>query len=347
MSSFAKKAFFALIATTVLLVLVEAFLALTNLGRAGSERFYRNIFDPLSLPIPEAENPYVALSEFMNKNGLRGADFSRTKPAGAFRVICLGDSTTFSLTPLETSYPYLLEQALNQGRAEKKIEVINAGVPGTNLYQQRLLFEKLFWRTSPDLVILMTNPNTRKDLKKYRDRMKEPFFACLQNARIALAKSATYRFIRRALKGGVQEDVLDDAQLFIDDPRMQESFMADYREDLDCMRRYAKEWNFEIVVVGSFEKYHIELLRKENVSPDNPDYLQQALCYYLDRRIYEYAGEHGLLYIDATQDLVRHDPEDPGMWLDPYHLDAEGYRIFVARLVKELREHGKIPLPDQ
>ncbi|GAF79454.1 unnamed protein product, partial [marine sediment metagenome] len=207
-----KSLRFALVATLLFFLALETALRLTGADRVGEEEFYRNIFDPLTLPIPGTTNPYSDIVEFMNKGGFRGPDFGRAKPEDTFRIVCLGDSTTFSLGRYEESYPYLLEKILNEGRPSKRIEVINAGVPGTNIYQQRLLFERLFAGTDPDMVLLMSGPNCRGDLKDYRDRMKKPHRAILRRVNLALYHLALYRVAMRILKGGVSEEVRDDSR---------------------------------------------------------------------------------------------------------------------------------------
>src|SRR5512136_222579 len=48
------------------------------------------------------------------------------KHRGEYRIICLGESTTFG------QYPSFLEEALNRYNINIKFSVIDKGVPGTN-----------------------------------------------------------------------------------------------------------------------------------------------------------------------------------------------------------------------
>src|SRR5262245_20229771 len=64
-----------------------------------------------------------------NTAGFRGPEFSREKAAGAVRIVCLGESTTYctGLADHET-WPARLQVKLQQGWPTP-VEVINAGVP--------------------------------------------------------------------------------------------------------------------------------------------------------------------------------------------------------------------------
>lgn len=78
------------------------------------------------------------------------------KSPGVFRVLCLGSSSTAgvgSTDPRTASYPAVLQQRL-QARTEHPVEVVNAGVPGAQLYTLRVLFDRAFVHLDPDLVVL-------------------------------------------------------------------------------------------------------------------------------------------------------------------------------------------------
>lgn len=64
-----------------------------------------------------------------NSDGFRGPEIARPKPAGVYRIVCLGGSTTYtSFTDDDQTYPVLLEQELEQRLPGRDFEVINAGV---------------------------------------------------------------------------------------------------------------------------------------------------------------------------------------------------------------------------
>jgi len=105
----------------------------------------------------------IAYNVTINKLGFRGPEFSLEKPPGVFRILCLGDSTTFSVhVNDDQTYPFQLQKILNENF--KTLEVINAGVPnwGTN-DQLRFLKERAI-QVKPDLIIHLFCNNDPKDI---------------------------------------------------------------------------------------------------------------------------------------------------------------------------------------
>ena len=85
-------------------------------------------------------------------NGLRAPLHPETKPAGAFRVMTLGCSTTFGWgVDDDASYPARLEAILAQ--SGHPAEVINGGQPGYSLFQGLWLWDRVLARYSPDVVL--------------------------------------------------------------------------------------------------------------------------------------------------------------------------------------------------
>jgi len=64
----------------------------------------------------------------INSHGFRDREIVVPKPAGLFRIVCIGGSTTAEGPTNELTYPKLLEQLLRERYGESRIEVINAGV---------------------------------------------------------------------------------------------------------------------------------------------------------------------------------------------------------------------------
>lgn len=92
----------------------------------------------------------------INSHGTRGREFETLKPAGTFRVLCLGDSRTFGWGLAEDeTYAGRLEVLLRRAApAGSRIDVINAGVNAWS-YPQMLIYLKRYGLDySPDVVIL-------------------------------------------------------------------------------------------------------------------------------------------------------------------------------------------------
>lgn len=88
----------------------------------------------------------------MNSRGFRTGEAELPKPAGVYRIICIGGSTTVQGKTNEDTYPALLEKRLRSRYPEMKIEVLNFGISGT--FSDHWLGdpEELF-KYQPDLII--------------------------------------------------------------------------------------------------------------------------------------------------------------------------------------------------
>ncbi len=93
-----------------------------------------------------------------NQWGFRDREASSPKPAGAFRVVCIGGSTTEEGQTNETTYPKLLEARLQAAFPEKTVEVFNAGTSGVAT-EGHLLRLPEYLALEPDLVVLHIGVN--------------------------------------------------------------------------------------------------------------------------------------------------------------------------------------------
>jgi len=98
----------------------------------------------------------------VNSVGLRGEDFAVVKPASTFRVICMGESSTFGFYDRdEFTYPALTQQVLRrQGALQAgRIEVINAGIPHANSDQILAMERGELLDYKPDVLTLYAGFN--------------------------------------------------------------------------------------------------------------------------------------------------------------------------------------------
>ena len=120
----------------------------------------------LVMPDPLGRNPYVlrpgtyaridaAPPIHVNRLGFRGPELSREK-GGRFRIVALGESTTFGMTylPGDRPWPEVLEQRIARELAcDRPVEVINAGVPGWTLANQVTRLPEDVLPLEPDLIV--------------------------------------------------------------------------------------------------------------------------------------------------------------------------------------------------
>lgn len=95
-----------------------------------------------------------------NSRGFNSPEIPYQKPAGTFRVVALGDSSTFGWgVGAEENYPRLLESELERRNPRATIEVVNLGVCGYSSLQGRILLQREALRYHPDVMTLSYGSN--------------------------------------------------------------------------------------------------------------------------------------------------------------------------------------------
>ncbi|MEE8483410.1 MAG: SGNH/GDSL hydrolase family protein [Nitrospinota bacterium] len=101
----------------------------------------------------------------INSLGFRGGEIG-PKDKGRSRILLLGDSFTlgYGVSDGET-VPFYLESLLT--KSGRGVEVINGGIGGTTIIQQKRLYEKYGETLEPDEVILLFCLNDLKDIRNF------------------------------------------------------------------------------------------------------------------------------------------------------------------------------------
>ena len=138
-----------------------------------------------------------------NARGFRSPDFEEAKRPGMFRIICLGDSSTFGMNVDDAdAYPQVLQRLLDE-RAPGRFEVLNLGVPGYSSRQGLELLRQQALGYQPDLVIFAFGTNDRFWRRSISDDQlirlnQSPTGGALWYLREAAEHVYTYRLVRRA-----------------------------------------------------------------------------------------------------------------------------------------------------
>ena len=112
-----------------------------------------SFFEVESDHISEKDREFLGLYS-INSEGFRGPEFMKNKPDNTYRIIAVGESTTFGTgVTYENTWPIILEKKLQNLSKSKNIEVINTGGGiAMSLKQSKLIKEKLV-DYKPDLII--------------------------------------------------------------------------------------------------------------------------------------------------------------------------------------------------
>jgi lysophospholipase L1-like esterase len=116
-----------------------------------------NYFNPTAIFYTDSYSRYRGrpgaplMDSHLNSRGFNDVEHDLSKPSHVYRIAAIGDSVAFGVVPYRANYLTLLETEL---AADRLVEVINLGVPGTEPkdYLAILLQEALAF--TPDLVMV-------------------------------------------------------------------------------------------------------------------------------------------------------------------------------------------------
>jgi len=125
----------------------------------------------------DRNKPAIAYTATINSLGFRVPEVALPRAPGAFRILCLGDSYTFGAgVQDDQTWPWRLQEQVGREVRGTSIEVINGGVAGFTILDERLLLEEKISSIEPTGVILEFTGNDISDLSKpvpIRKQMQE------------------------------------------------------------------------------------------------------------------------------------------------------------------------------
>ena len=153
------------------------------------------------------------LSYHINSTGMRGEDVA--DKGDAYRILALGNSCTFGWgIEYGSTYCCQLQKILSAKYPSKKIEVINAGVPGYSSHQGKIYFANELLALKPDMVLIMFGWNDQwpagKGICDDDQRMPSAFVLGLQNL---ASRTKLYQLARKvaiSLADRGEAPMLDD-----------------------------------------------------------------------------------------------------------------------------------------
>jgi len=200
-ASVPKKLVFAAVTIVALFAAAEAMLAVLGVR-----------------PVLYDEDPYVGFSSniplFVEQAGPDGKPvmvtaknklplfnlqrFARNKPAGTYRIFCVGGSTTFG-RPYDdvTSFCGWLRAMLPEADPSRKWELINAGGVSYASYRVAALMVELV-RYEPDLFVIYSGHNEFLERRTYGRIINTP--AAVRGLGAVMSRTRTYALLQRAVK---------------------------------------------------------------------------------------------------------------------------------------------------
>jgi len=136
-----------------------------------------------------------------NGEGFRTRNLSKTKGPGVFRILFLGDSTTFGWgVEKGERFSDLLEKRLNDAGTGLRYEIVNLGLPGYSSYHGRIVLDRYGLDYSPDMIILSFGANDSREVPKIVKRMiQRPTWK--EKAALTLSDLKTVRLLQKLLIG--------------------------------------------------------------------------------------------------------------------------------------------------
>jgi len=270
--------------------------------------------------------------------GFRGPDITIQKPAGTYRILCLGDSYTFgAYVNDDQTWPFQLETRLREESPDHPVQVINAGISGFTIVDELGFLKEHGLDLKPDAVVLAFVLNDLADLTRGKSSREVLKLEVEENARdllgplkVHLRQTAIYNalFLLKAYlrKATGEDDTIQkvDIRHLIRLPYDQTTLdlFDKYRGYLAETKRILDERGIRFVFV-IFPYW-------EQISRDAPAEAQ--------RRLVEMARGLDIPVVDLLPAYKRQDPTGRKFFHMPldHHPSARGYRCAADVLATTL-----------
>ncbi len=245
------------------IVALEAFLAVVGVRPLADEDPFVGFEGSRPMLVPEAEDPGLlrlnpAKAEYFNPQSVRVP-----KPAGTFRIVAFGGSTTYGHPYLgATAFPAWLGEVLALAEPSRTWEVVNAGGISYASYRVLRLAEELA-ELEPDLYVVYAGHNEFLEQRNFAELLAEP--PALRRLRGILHRSRIYTGVYRLLHalglvrptGGrtvLGDDVAASLEevggpaLYHRDEVFRAGVIEQYRASLDAIARLARRQGIPLVL---------------------------------------------------------------------------------------------------
>lgn len=245
-----------------------------------------------------------------NRQGFRGPELAREKPAGQVRIFAVGDSNTLGWAGEDgANWPEDLHERLDTVRDD--VVVVNAGVWGYASYQGLVRFRQTL-EFNPDLVLVSFGSNdAHRVLQSDRAYAEHP-----------IRTSDFSRVVRRFRLGQLATSALE-GRGSEEAPRLQPRVSLDeYRANL-----------VRIIDEGRMRGVQIVLLTRPYIGGINSPYWWKNWGPDYAAATVEVGREHRVMVIDVFSSFKGRDD----LFADESHFTEEGHRLAADLIVDSLR----------
>lgn len=281
--------------------------------------------------VPDRDHYTYEERVHVNHLGLRGPDLP-PKTAEEYRILCLGDSTTFGQgVPEDATIPALLESDLAEAAAAagRTVRAVNGGLRGYATIHELALLRELGSEIRPDLVVLLwyTNDLERPDPVRTAEELERSGPVALDTRSRMDGSDVWIWRGRQVLRSSALlmkvHDLLDSKPALVLDDEGIRIGLAFYDQDLDAFQALGQERGFDFVIAPI---PHRSALR--------------GACPFdlLVQRVGEHARARGIEVVDLLTGLRGEFGDSPERAVLPYdgHYTGDANRAMARDLAKAL-----------
>ncbi len=266
-----------------------------------------------------------------NSRGLRDYEYPYQKPPGVFRILGLGDSTTFGQgVVLEDTYLKKLEKRLNEAALDPRFEVINCGRQAWNTTQELEFLRTEGLKYQPDMLIVGFSLNDPEPVENTRTYALASLLPPLLEER--LAWSYFYFFIRFRyslfLEGsGLKSSYVDYLKVLYD-PARNEGW-PEFVAALKGIAEVGRELGIKVLLVLSpvmardFDRY---------------PFLEEH------RQVRDLGLQSGMLVVESLPYFQNQGLDGTSLWVTPWdaHPNAFAHQLFSDAIYQALVDNDLI-----
>ena len=270
----------------------------------------------------------------INSLGFRGPEVQEPRPRNAFRVWCVGGSTTFDIYAPDNAHtwPALLQERLQEGLPDRSVEVINTGIPGEVMSGSVKDFQDLAGQLKPDLVVVYHGPN---DLRRVLDNTAQTIGPSGGDSRLDGLLRADVALLR-VLKRRLQSSPYMLTQR--PDRALSAETMTPILNDLEQLLRQVESRKAVAVMATHAlraapdtrgEPARREVAETAMMLQMSAESAIEAFALY-NEMVADLAASRGLVLADVRASV----PPDPALWGDGTHFAAGG-SVLAADAIAE------------